>query len=86
MRPFHHLPRRFGHAGGPPSGERWRVRIPEELVGETPWHTEGQRKAEWVLLDYVDVVVHIFHKSKRDFYGLEHLWSDAILNTYENVA
>jgi len=57
-----------------------------EKAGEKPWHIEGLESKAWVVLDYVDVVVHIFHKSKRDFYGLEQLWSDAILNTYENVA
>jgi ribosome-associated protein len=55
-------------------------------AGEKPWHIEGLESKVWVVLDYVDVVVHIFHKSKRDYYGLEQLWSDAILNTYENVA
>ncbi|MBL7983753.1 MAG: ribosome silencing factor [Flavobacteriales bacterium] len=57
-----------------------------EKADERPWHSEGQESKGWVLLDYVDVVVHIFHKSKREHYGLERLWSDAILRTYENVA
>ncbi len=57
-----------------------------EQADERPWHSEGQESKGWVLLDYVDVVVHIFHKSKREHYGLERLWSDAILRTYENVA
>ena len=57
-----------------------------QKAGEKPWHSEGLESKGWVLLDYVDVVVHIFHKEKRQFYGLEQLWSDAIRNTYENVA
>lgn len=57
-----------------------------EKAGEKPWHSEGRENAGWVLLDFVDVVVHIFHKEKRAYYGLEHLWADAIRNTYENVA
>jgi ribosome-associated protein len=57
-----------------------------EKAGEKPWHIEGLESKGWVVLDYVDVVVHIFHKSKRDYYGLEQLWSDAIRNIYENVA
>ena len=45
--------------------------------GERPWHTEGFQNLHWVLLDYVDVVVHVFHKDARTFYGLEKLWGDA---------
>ncbi len=41
------------------------------------WHREGYEYLHWVLLDYVDVVVHIFHKKTRSFYGLERLWGDA---------
>jgi ribosome-associated protein len=41
------------------------------------WHHEGGRHSEWVLLDYVDVVVHVFSRSAREFYALERLWSDA---------
>ena len=55
-------------------------------AGEKPWHTEGERNAEWVLLDFVDVVVHIFHRDKRAFYALEDLWGDAARKVYENVA
>ncbi len=46
-------------------------------LGEKPWHTEGFQNLQWVLLDYVDVVVHVFHKDARAFYGLEKLWGDA---------
>ncbi|HSD64947.1 MAG TPA: ribosome silencing factor [Ignavibacteriaceae bacterium] len=41
------------------------------------WHKEGYRALSWVLIDYVDVVVHIFKKDSRDFYKLERLWGDA---------
>lgn len=57
-----------------------------ERAGEKPWHTEGQESKGWVIIDFVDVVVHIFHREKRNYYQLEQLWSDAIRNTYENVA
>ena len=49
----------------------------EEELGETPWHREGLQNRQWIILDYVDVVVHIFHKDWRDFYNLEDLWGDA---------
>ncbi len=46
-------------------------------IGEKTWHSEGLQNLQWVLLDYVDVVVHVFHKDARTFYGLEKLWGDA---------
>lgn len=55
-------------------------------TGEKPWHSEGKENAGWVLLDYVDVVVHIFLREVREHYGLDQLWADALRNTYENVA
>ena len=54
--------------------------IEEEVykkTGEDPWHKEGFENAEWILLDYVNVVVHIFLKEKRYFYSIENLWADA---------
>jgi len=45
--------------------------------GERPWHKEGMTHKTWVLLDYVEVVVHIFLNETRNFYGLEKLWGDA---------
>jgi len=44
--------------------------------GEKPWHTEGLEHMQWVVLDFVDVVVHAFLPEKRAFYGLERLWND----------
>ena len=57
-----------------------------QRLKEKPWHTEGKENAGWVLLDYVDVVVHVFLRDVRTYYGLDQLWADAIRNTYENVA
>jgi len=44
-----------------------------------PWHKEGKENREWILLDYVDVVAHVFKRDKRDFFDLEGLWGDAEL-------
>lgn len=49
----------------------------EETIGERPRSTEGDASSHWTVIDYVDVVVHIFHQDKRDVYSLEDLWSDA---------
>lgn len=46
-------------------------------VGEKPFHIEGQQNAEWILLDYMNVVVHVFQKPIRSYYSLEELWADA---------
>lgn len=48
-----------------------------ERKGVRVWHSEGYGACRWILLDYVDVVVHIFLKDVRDFYALEKLWGDA---------
>ncbi|MBK9148682.1 MAG: ribosome silencing factor [Flavobacteriales bacterium] len=57
-----------------------------KATGEKPWHTEGERNAQWILIDYVDVVVHVFHRDVRGHYALEELWGDAARTSYENVA
>lgn len=46
-------------------------------IGESPWRSEGFTNAEWILVDYVDVVVHVFRSEARDFYRLDSLWADA---------
>jgi ribosome-associated protein len=48
-----------------------------EKYERKPFRREGERQARWILLDYVDFVVHVFHKEDRDYYDLERLWSDA---------
>lgn len=53
--------------------------IEERLLehGVKPWHIEGREGRRWVLLDYVDFVVHVFHERTREYYLLERLWGDA---------
>ena len=50
-------------------------------LGEVPLHLEGMSNLEWVLIDYFNIVVHVFHKEKRGFYELEELWGDAAIAT-----
>jgi ribosome-associated protein len=60
--------------------------IEEEIhkaIKQNPWRKEGQENKEWVLLDYVDVVAHVFKKDRRQFYSLEELWGDATITRVE---
>ncbi|AZJ31145.1 MULTISPECIES: ribosome silencing factor [Tenacibaculum] len=52
-------------------------KIVSKELKDKPWHIEGQGNSEWVLMDYVNVVVHIFQKQVREFYDIESLWGDA---------
>jgi len=54
-----------------------------QATGEKPWHVEGLQNAQWVLMDYVNVVVHVFFKEARDFYDIENLWGDAVITEIE---
>lgn len=51
---------------------------------ESPWHTEGKNNKEWMLLDYSNVVAHIFNKDRRSFYALDKLWGDAEITEIED--
>lgn len=53
-----------------------------KTLKEHPWHTEGEQVAQWILLDYIDVVVHIFQKDIRTHYDLENLWGDAVITHF----
>ena len=62
--------------------------VEEEIFKATqqdPWRKEGLEYGEWILLDYVDVVVHIFRTDKREFYGVEDLWGDAEIKFYKSA-
>lgn len=48
-----------------------------KTLKENVWHSEGKNNKEWMLLDYIDVVAHVFRKDRREFYSLERLWGDA---------
>ena len=53
--------------------------------GLKPFRREGEREGRWVLLDYVDFVVHVFLREERDYYDLERLWSDAPALSYDEA-
>ena len=53
------------------------IRDVKKKTGLNPYHREGFENAEWILIDYGDIIVHIFQESKREFYNLEQLWADA---------
>ena len=53
-------------------------------IKDKPWHVEGSENAQWGLMDYVNVVVHVFQKQIREFYDLEGLWGDAKITVVES--
>ncbi|MBE9584914.1 ribosome silencing factor [Mucilaginibacter sp. JRF] len=52
---------------------------------QEPWRKEGLEYSEWILLDYIDVVVHVFRTDKREYYGVEDLWGDAEIKSYKSA-
>ena len=59
-------------------------RVKDE-TGLHPSHREGQDLSKWVLVDYFDIVVHVFYPETREFYEIEDLWSDAKFTEYQNI-
>lgn len=57
----------------------------KKAIGINAWHKEGYDNAEWILIDYFDVVVHIFIEEARNFYKLEKLWADAERTNVQEV-
>lgn len=59
----------------------------EEVVlkqtGEKPFHSEGQQNSEWILIDYINIVVHVFMRETREYYNIEGLWGDAEIKTID---
>jgi ribosome-associated protein len=62
--------------------ERVEERLAKDFDAK-PWHVEGLKQTRWVLLDYVDFVVHVFHREARAFYDLDRLWGDAPAERFE---
>lgn len=61
------------------------TRLVRKEVQEKPWHQEGKGNNQWILLDYVNVVTHIFFHEQRDYYELEELWADAVRSDIPDV-
>ncbi|MEC4005675.1 ribosome silencing factor [Flavobacterium sp. SUN052] len=59
-------------------------KIVSKELKDKPWHVEGSDNAEWVLMDYVSIVVHVFQKEIREYYNIEGLWGDAKITSLEN--
>ncbi len=62
--------------------------VEEEIykaIKQEPWRKEGLQHGEWILLDYVDVIVHVFKTDKREFYGVEDLWGDAEIQYFKSA-
>lgn len=58
-------------------------KVVSKELKEKPWHVEGTENAEWVLMDYVNIVVHVFQKHVREYYNIESLWGDAKITTIQ---
>jgi ribosome-associated protein len=60
-------------------------KVVSKTLKDKPWHIEGQTNSEWILMDYVNVVVHVFQKHVRSFYDIESLWGDAKITEIKPV-
>ena len=59
-------------------------KIVSKELKDKPWHVEGTENGEWVLMDYVNIVVHVFQKHIREYYNIESLWGDAKITSIAN--
>src|ERR1700753_4508383 len=76
----------IGHADSSTQVKAIANSVEEEIykaLKQEPWRKEGLQHGEWILLDYIDVVVHVFRTDKREFYGMEDLWGDAEIKMYK---
>ncbi len=77
----------ISHANSKTQVDAIASHIMEDLhknIGVKPYHFEGFENSEWILIDYVDIVVHVFLNSARTFYQLEELWADAEIVRYDD--
>mgnify|MGYP000600203617 FL=1 len=58
-------------------------KVVSKELKDKPWHVEGAENGEWVLMDYVNIVVHVFQRHIREYYRIESLWGDAKITTIE---
>ncbi|MBC7652591.1 MAG: ribosome silencing factor [Deinococcales bacterium] len=56
----------------------------KEICGEVPYKHEGKTTSQWILIDYISIVVHVMHPEQRKFYNLEDMWSDAVSQGYDD--
>jgi len=76
------------HAASPTQVKAIAQGVEEEIYKALkldPWRKEGMQNADWIILDYIDVVVHIFRTDKREFYGIEDLWGDAEMQSFRSA-
>lgn len=59
-------------------------KVVSKEMKEKPWHVEGMENAEWVLMDFVNIVVHVFQTHIREYYNIESLWGDAKITSIES--
>lgn len=59
-------------------------KIVSKELKDKPWHVEGTENGEWILMDYVSIVVHVFQKHIREYYNIESLWGDARITSIQN--
>lgn len=60
-------------------------RYTRNTIQERPWHVEGKNGSQWILLDYVNVVAHVFEREQREYYDLEDLWADAKITRVPDI-
>ena len=63
---------------------QWVEKFVEDTLSEKVWRKQGFENSQWILLDYIDIIVHIFQKEYREFYNLEGLWADGNIIKIEN--